>query len=82
MPRIEYVMQPRNTMLLLKRFAHFFVIGNCGDHGLEYIDEISTRSKIGNILPESRLFAATATLKYCKLRTKPTDTFIEQFFVC
>jgi hypothetical protein len=54
-------MQPRNTMLLLKRFAHFFVVGNCGDHGLEYIDEISTRSKIGNILPESRLFAATAT---------------------
>ena len=76
-------MQPRNTMLLLKRFAHFFVIGNCGDHGLEHIDEISTRSKIGNILPESRLFARHSDFnKYCKLHTKPTDTFIEQFFVC
>ena len=56
-------MQPRNTMLLLKRFAHFFVVGNCGDHGLEYIDEISTRSKIGNILPESRLFARHSDFK-------------------
>ena len=75
-------MQPRNTMLLLKRFAHFFVVGNCGDHGLEYIDEISTRSKIGNILPKSRLFARHSNFnKYCKLHTKPTNTAIEYFFV-
>jgi hypothetical protein len=50
-------MLPRNTVSLLKRFAHFFVTDNCGDHGLEHIDEISTRSKIGNVLSKSRLFA-------------------------